>query len=203
MRKLFKDNSFTFGFIIGILLFIIADISMKQVNNIAIFCFDCFESYEISVSHYESESLAYIDEWLRIGLVINIVVALFSSFILGLIIKSIWSNILEIKAFVWLKISEMKAFYLGVILVFIASLFVQIISYADYVISKSNFKSPPGLHMSIIWSWGVPFPIVYGGSFNLAALIVDILITLIFSLIVGLVFKFVWSKISARKSPLK
>lgn len=92
-----------------------------------------------------------------------------------------------------------KAFKYGVILGFTLSLLIQIFTYIHYVISKNNFRNPPEMNIDMIWRWGIPFSIVIGGTFNLGGLIGNILVTIIFSYILGLIFKFVWSKISARE----
>ena len=151
-----------------------------------------------SVSGGGADLSCYIWYFSWSDMFIDVLAALVFSLIFGLIFKLVWSKISARKTEMS-KFFQNKAYIYGVASGTTLSLVIQIVSYINYTTSIKNFKNPPGVHMSMIWNWGFPFPTVYAEDFNLGGLIGNILVTIIFSLILGFVFKFVWSKISASK----
>ena len=97
------------------------------------------------------------------------------------------------------KLLQNKAFMIGFASGIFSSIIIQLTAYAHYVISKNNFTNPSGMNIDMVWRWGIPFPIFYGESFNAGGLIGNTLVAIVFSFILGLIFKFVWSKISQNK----
>jgi len=102
------------------------------------------------------------------------------------------------------KLIKDKVFRKGVFSGFAIFLAVQIISYLVYLISSIiNFQS--GISIHVFWDIGFPFSMYYGmfsifqGSFAFVAFLGNMIVGIIFSFINGLIFKFVWSNISARK----
>ncbi len=104
--------------------------------------------------------------------------------------------------------SEKKAFRYGFLSGILLSLIVQIATYAVYAYTLYIDRHTPPSHGIYIHSFryfGFPFPIFNAsdyspvGSFDPVGIIGNILVTLIFSFILGLIFKFIWSKITARK----
>lgn len=88
---------------------------------------------------------------------------------------------------------------------FVLSLIAQAISYIYYVYSKNNYENPPSFSIFMFWSFGFPLPIFQGNTYrsidqlNFVTLIINILITIFFCFVISLIYKFIWSKISARK----
>ena len=111
------------------------------------------------------------------------------------------------------KLNQGKAFNSGFLLGFILFLITNLISFLVYRIevgeSVARNLSSSKISIDTISYFGFPFPIFYGKSyyslnqFNLAALVVNILAAIFFSFVVGLTFKFIWSKISSRRVKLK
>lgn len=97
------------------------------------------------------------------------------------------------------KLFKNKPFKYGFILGIVLSLIIQLFTYVDYLVSRERLIHLSGINIDVIWYWGLPFPIFYGGDFILRGLIGNILVAIIFSFIIGLIFKFVWSKISVRR----
>ena len=85
------------------------------------------------------------------------------------------------------------------------------LNYLSYIISYSKFTNPGKIRFSGgSYTAGFPFPFYQAiiglpnsFYFDWIGLIVDILIAVAFSFILGLIFKFVWSKISSRRVILK
>lgn len=102
-----------------------------------------------------------------------------------------------------------KGFKYGFKVGIILSLFAQSISFLSYFLSLFNFGSRPGIVIHQFWDIGFPFSMYYGmydlfhGDLNFRGIVGNILIAIIFSIAVGLIFKFSWSKISSRRVTLK
>lgn len=98
------------------------------------------------------------------------------------------------------KIFKYKAFIIGFICGFIFDVVV-----IDYIIDIKG----RGICFYREEKYGFPFNYIQkSGLFAesnifLVGVIVNILITLIFSFLIGLIFQFTWSKISSPSSPLK
>lgn len=97
------------------------------------------------------------------------------------------------------KLLKNQAFKYGMFSGVVSSLAVQLFTYIDLLIIKERLSHLSGISICIISSWGFPFPIFYGGDFILFGFIGNVLVTMIFSLILGLIFKFAWSKIVSQK----
>jgi hypothetical protein len=108
-----------------------------------------------------------------------------------------------------IKVSKNKSVKRILLAGFVLFVIVQVISYIDYVHSIKNYKNPPGLSISMFWTFGFPIPIFYGSYFRSldqfvpAAAIVNLVVAILFCFIVSLVFRFVRSKISSRHIILK
>lgn len=106
------------------------------------------------------------------------------------------------------KVFQNRAFKYGMILGLSISLLAQLI-YLIHIFLVIGFNSQPEISVHYFWEIGFPFPMFYGwygflnGHFSLAAFIGNTLLAIIFSLVVGSIFKFVWSKISLCRTELK
>lgn len=107
------------------------------------------------------------------------------------------------------KLPENKGFKYGFKIGIILFLLAQLISFLNYIFSVFRINTPPGVSVHGFWDIGFPFSMYYGmydvfhGDLNFTGLIGNILIAIIFSVAVGLIFKFVQSKNSPRRVKLK
>lgn len=189
MNKFFSNKAFIYGIIVGILFFVIADVYSYQANHLTTICFDCYESYGFPFARYESGTILHLDQILWVGVIANISIALFSSFIVGLIFTFIQSK-MSAK-----NIILGKGFKVGVFLSILICIFVYAVNMPP--------KSKP-LCFDCDLPSGFPFidyqpgNAVYEGHFIWSGLIFNILIGLFFVIISGLIFRFIWSKIAEK-----
>lgn len=100
-----------------------------------------------------------------------------------------------------------KTFKSGFALGIIFFLLAQVISFLFYVVSTTwlMLKTPAHISVHRFWDIGFPFSMYYGmydfahGDFDFKGLLGNLLFALIFSLTVGLVFKFVLGKLTAKE----
>ena len=116
----------------------------------------------------------------------------------------------------WFRLEERKMnkflddryFKKGLSVGFLISLLAQVIEYI-YFYFVVNYTLPTHISVHYFWQIGFPFPIFYGwygffsGHFSLFGFIGNIIATVIFSIIVGFIFKLIWLKISSRRTELK
>lgn len=152
-----------------------------DIDNIWLFGFPFPIFYDTSY-FYSVNQLSFV------AIIANVLIALVLGLLLVLLFKSILANL-----------NKNKAFKYGFILGIAFSIFAQIYDYIRNLILEEELTHLSGISINMIWSWGLPLPIVYGGNFILLGLIGDILVAIIIGYILGLIFKFVWSKIVARK----
>ncbi|HEX8369634.1 MAG TPA: hypothetical protein VF604_13905 [Pyrinomonadaceae bacterium] len=104
---------------------------------------------------------------------------------------------------------ENKGFKRGFKTGIILSLFAQLFSFLNYLFSLINSENHPGVVVHGFWGIGFPFSMYYGmydifhGDLNFTGLVGNIAVAIIFSFILGLIFKFVWSKSASRHLNLK
>lgn len=199
MSNLQENKGFKYGFKLGIIWSFLAqlvtfnnyfasaklspDDVMHQVWNIG-FPFTMYSGWFLILS--DGEMNYY-------GLIANLLFAILFSITLGLIFK--FKNQLY-------KFFKNTAFNIGFVLGIVMFLFLQ---YYDHLRNvwweeKLYQLSKEGLSIDIIWSWGLPFPMYYWGQIFLIGIIGNIVVAIIFSFILGLIFKFVWSKIAAQSN---
>ena len=97
------------------------------------------------------------------------------------------------------KLFRNRPFGVGFIVGLSLAILVNTLSYVAYrmeVEKMVEFRRQSDLHMSIIYYIGLPFPFYQGQLFVFPALVVDILIFAIFSVTVGLVFRWVATRMS-------
>src|SRR5688572_11398378 len=90
--KLFKNKIFLFGFIIGIITFI----CLNYYSIMLAFedmCLHCIRNFGFPFYFYESGTIAHYEEITYSVLIINILIAITCSFLIGLIFKFVWSKI--------------------------------------------------------------------------------------------------------------
>jgi hypothetical protein len=103
------------------------------------------------------------------------------------------------------KLFQNKRFKFGFRFGMIFSFLIQIISFIIYAIDLYTFENPQGVNIDMIWSFGFPIPIFYGGFLSpngfiwWRGIIANLLFAVIFSFVVGMLFKFVWEKFTAKK----
>ena len=99
------------------------------------------------------------------------------------------------------KLFKVKSFKYGFILGTGLCSIIQLLDYVNHLFRREELTrlSQSGLHIDIISQWGIPFPIFYGRDFVAVGLIINILIALIFSFLLGLTFNLVRSKICSRR----
>jgi len=108
------------------------------------------------------------------------------------------------------KFLDEKSFKQGLRLGFLISLLAQVIEYIYfYVVISITYKNSTKISVHYFWQIGFPFPMFYGwysfssGHFSLLGFIGNIITAVIFSIIVGFIFKFICSKIASRRIKLK
>src|SRR3712207_321621 len=95
-------------------------------------------------------------------------------------------------------------FWSGIFLFVVLNLLSYELSRHKYDTLPIKFADAGGYEMGFpftlyVWSFGYPFNFYFVWS----GLIADILIALVFSFVLGLIFKFVWSKSASRRLNLK
>lgn len=205
MSKLFRNTSFNLGFWITFLLFVFLNywvystsysesLALKPIFGTG------SEAYVVGFPFYFYQTWTgnpnYSDFRLFL-LIANIAIAVICSLVVGFIFKLVWAQITEKKVINDLK--KNKGFMYGFSFGISISLLIQIISFIIYFVSKTNFRNPPGMNIHMLWWFGLPFPIYYGGELVWRGIVANILVTIIFSLIIGSISKFIWTKIQARK----
>ncbi len=93
MSKFFRETTFNIGFTIGILLFIGLNFYSLDANYGG--CIDCFGESGFPFSWMDRGW--FLQRILWFGLIVDILITIISSFILGLVFR-----------FVWLKIAPQK-----------------------------------------------------------------------------------------------
>lgn len=101
------------------------------------------------------------------------------------------------------KLKLNKAFDFGFLLMFSLFLVVHIFEYILYLdLTETNSK----INFCVLenYYFGIPFTFyeksaLSFGEFRIAALVLDVLVAFLFSLFLGMIFNFVWSKIASRK----
>ncbi len=89
------NKCFTVGFAFGILLFVIANLISAIPDNKGFkICFDCYHTYGFPFVMHEEGTMLHLDQFIWSGVVANIAIALFISFLIGLVFKFIRSKIL-------------------------------------------------------------------------------------------------------------
>lgn len=102
------------------------------------------------------------------------------------------------------KLFKERAFRYGFLLGFILFLIIHVYNFWEIMTIVEPVSSQ--ISIGLIYYFGFPFPIFewnhyspIARQFYFLGLAVNMLIALIFSIVLGLIFKFIWSKISARK----
>lgn len=205
MSKLFRNKFFNLGFWTTFFLFVFLNFGVYSTSYSESLALKPYfgagsEAYVVGFPFYFYQTWTgypnYSDFRLFL-LIANIAIAVICSFVIGFIFKFVWAQITEKEVINDLK--KNKGFMYGFSFGISISLLIQIISFIIYFVSKTNFRNPPGMSIDMIWWFGLPFPIYYGGKFVWGGTVANILTAIIFSLIIGLIWKFVWARISARK----
>lgn len=101
------------------------------------------------------------------------------------------------------KLLQNQNFRFGIILGVSLFLAVQLFSFAIYAVSIYTFENPPGMNIDMYWAFGLPYPIFYGqlssGSFSWRGILGNLLFAMVFSFTVGLIFRFIRGKLTAKK----
>lgn len=92
MKNLIKNKAFDIGFIIGMFLFILINLWVEKIRRGTGICFDCVEEYGFPFFYLETGGNPSFMKILWIGLIGDIFIAIFFSFIIGLIFKFLWSK---------------------------------------------------------------------------------------------------------------
>ncbi|MEP6787338.1 MAG: hypothetical protein ABJB40_02825 [Acidobacteriota bacterium] len=102
------------------------------------------------------------------------------------------------------KFFKNRAFTFGFLFGIVTFLAANALDYLRYVkqiddlLGLQRGNSP--LFIDVISRIGLPLPIFYGGQFVPLGLVLDILISVIFSFVLGILFRFIWSKLSPQTS---
>lgn len=192
MNNLTKNKGFKYGFTLGILLLLFTQlltffdiyasvgnplphISTHRAWEIG-FPFSMYSGWYLKLSNGEFEFNGFIG---------NLIFAFFLSAALGLIFNFQSELRDSIKNF-----NFIIGFFIGI------SCFIFLNYYVQIAVSTDSC-------VDCIHIFGFPIKFIQTSSVNTLmnwkALIANILTAVIFSLIIGLIFKFVWSKIAARK----
>jgi hypothetical protein len=104
---------------------------------------------------------------------------------------------------------ENKGFKRGFRTGIILSLFAQLFSFLSYVFSLLGRETHPDISVHGFWDIGFPFSMYYGmydifhGDLSFTGLVGNIAAAIIFSFILGLIFKLIWAKSASRRINLK
>ncbi len=190
-------KGFKYGFKLGIILLLLAqlitfndvfasversspDVIAHRVWNIG-FPFSMYSGWVLSLSNGEVNFY---------GLIGNLIFAILFSVVFGLIFK--------FKSELY-KFFKNKAFNIGFVLGIILFVFLQLYDHIRNIRLEEKLSHLSGISISVIWSWGLPFPMYYWGRIFLIGIIGNIFAAIIFSFVLGLIFKLVWSKIKSQK----
>lgn len=190
-----KNKSIKYGVVLGFALFIFfqiisyiryEEIKHSYINGHEIDTLIPF-GFPIPI-YYGFGDFHSVDQLILVSMVANILIFIFLGLLLVLFYKSILIFLLK-----------NTAFKVGAITGFILFLLIQIYSYIDLKLTQEELTHLSGINLHIIPMWGFPLPNYYGKEFVIFGIVGNIIMALVFSFIVGLISKFVWSKIAARK----
>lgn len=95
MNNLIKGKLFNIGFSFGIILIILGNFYTLLTDNSRAICFDCYKTWGFPFVMHESGTMLHLSNFIWSGVVANVFIAIFFSFIVGLIFKFIWSKLPE------------------------------------------------------------------------------------------------------------
>lgn len=97
MNKIFQHKSFKIGFIIGILLFISANIytTIPDRGKGEGFSFDGYETFGFPFALHESGTMAHLNQFIWAGVVADITIAIVFSFVVAILFDFIWTKFLS------------------------------------------------------------------------------------------------------------
>jgi hypothetical protein len=187
MNKIFENKAFIIGFILGFISFLYITEEIDGQNKVL--CFDCGMKTGFPFPYHQGSGYVGDGQILWFGLIADILIAVFFSFILGLIFKFVASKMAA------RNIELGKGFKVGVFLGTLVYLFV----YAVNMLPKSKpLCFDCDLSSGFNFIDYQPGNSVIEGHTVWFGLIFNVLVGLIFVIISGLVFRFIWSKIAEK-----
>ncbi len=193
MRNLIKSSIFIVGFLCGLPIFLFSTLAIER-HYTTVICFDCQMRTGFPFSYYQDSGFVVPSKILWLGLIADILIGVIFSVVVGLIFKFIWENLTKKKI---AKLFQSTIFIVGFC---ISGMLFNALNYLSYFSHANMFSCD-----DCIIRLGFPFYFYErGGFFTVnqfiwSGLIADVLIAVIFSFVIGLIFKFVWEKIAAKR----